>query len=429
MRDHSNHIEVTRDQAIDLLLAACSFDIRTEMVPVSESIGRVLAEDAVSLIDVPNCLTCRMDSVAVHWSDFEDGIPDTRDWEKGRDWEFANTGVAMPEGFDTAVVVEHVIFSAQDTKVAFDAAPSAKYAGTMAPGSKLKCGDLLVSAGTVITPLLASHIASGNNTHVRVIKKPRVAFIPSGNELTPATGADGQDQSLAGRVIETNSIMIGAKIRQWGGEPIIFEIIKDEPAVIERTLKEAASAADIIVLNAGTSKGNDDWSVEVLDRIGQMLYHQTNHGPGHHSWGAVCDGVPVVGLSGPPRSAAFTCDFYLRPVIMKYLGLAETAPKLCVRLGESLPTKKVITDRSKFPGETHPQRTDEFYSVRLLRLGIADDGILTAWPIKGERGLDGPDGQHAACYLMMRTGPGIEAPQKGDRITVDLRPEYLPYLA
>lgn len=427
MRDHSNHIEVTRDRAVDLLLDVCSFDIRTETVPVGDAVGRVLAEDALSLVDVPNCRTCRMDSVAVHWSDFEEGIPDTTDWVRGRDWEFANTGVAMPEGFDTAVVVEHVIFSEHDTKVAFDAAPSAQYAGTAAPGSSLAHGDLLVAAGTVITPLLAAYIAGGNNTTVRVIKKPRVAFIPSGNELAPATGSSESKQELAGKNIETNSIMIGAKIRQWGGDPLIFEIIKDDPLVIERTVREAAATADIIVLNAGTSKGNDDYSVEVLDKIGRMLFHQTNHGPGHHSWGAVCDGVPVVGLSGPPRSAAFTCDFYLRPVIMRYLGLTERVPKVRVRLGESLPTKKVIADRKAFPGETHPQRTDEFYSVRLLRLEIADDGILTAWPIKGERVLSGPDGQKATGYLMMRTGPGIEAPHKGDWIDVDLRPEYLPY--
>ena len=67
-----------------------------------------------------------MDSVETRWADFENFMPDTSDWERGKQWEFANTGVAMPEGFDTAIVVEHVIFSDDDTRIAFDTMPTGK---------------------------------------------------------------------------------------------------------------------------------------------------------------------------------------------------------------------------------------------------------------------------------------------------------------
>ena len=130
--------------------------------------------EAVAQQDMPNSLTCAMDSVAVRWSDFEDGMPDTSTWERGVQWQFANTGVGMPEGFDTAIVVEHVLFSDDDARVSFDALPSKQFAGTIPAGSRMHAGDVLVSAGTMVTPLLAAHIASGNNVAVEVLRRIKV---------------------------------------------------------------------------------------------------------------------------------------------------------------------------------------------------------------------------------------------------------------
>lgn len=440
MRDHSNHIEVSREKAIELLLSICRFKPETETVALDDAIGRVLAEDATALLDMPNCLTCRMDSVAVHWDDFENGMPDTSGWIRGRDWEFANTGVGMPEGFDTAITVEHVAFSDHDTKVSFDAMPSARYAGTSEAGSKMRKGDLLVSAGTLITPLLAAHILSGNNTQVSVVKKPVVTFIPTGNELVNATGEAAVSDRLAvsggkapsdspiprGKNIESNSVMICGKIRQWGGDPRCPGVIKDDPEAIEQALKEAVSSSDIVVLNAGTSKGSDDYSIEVVEKMGRVLYHQTTHGPGHHSWCAEIDGVPVIGISGPPGGASFTTDFYLYPAMMKYLGQCEHLPKIRVRLGADLPSRKFKPSNAPVPAETTPPKPGPFFSVRNQQLQLADDGVLEAVPLHCGRWPSPPEAETCSAYYLMETGYGIEAPKKGEWIEIELRPEYLP---
>ena len=430
MRDHSSHIELSREEAIRTLLDVCQFSPEHEIVPIEEAIGRVLAEDIHAQLDMPNCLTCMMDSVAVHWSDFEDGMPDTTKWIQGKDWEFANTGVGMPEGFDTAITVEHVLLSDSDTTSAFDALPSRQYAGTIPPGSKMKKGDLLVATGTVITPLLAAHILSGNNTEVSVIKKPRVTFIPTGNELVNAPGRtdvlSGESPIPRGKNIETNSVMICSKIRAWGAEPLCHDILPDEPAAIEKALKDTAACSDIIVLNAGTSKGNDDWSIEVVERIGKVYYHQTTHGPGHHSWCAVVDDVPVIGISGPPGGASFTTDFYVYPAVMKYLGQTERLPRLRVRLGSDLPAKQFKPKTAKPAGETRPVRDGEFYSVRLLKLSLADDGVLEAFPFECRHWPAPAEAETGAAYYLMRTGFDVESPKKGDWIEVELRPDYLP---
>ncbi|MCR5666923.1 MAG: molybdopterin molybdotransferase MoeA [Eubacterium sp.] len=422
MRDHSKHIQVNKQEAVDIITAHCTFTPQAEEVPVEDAIGRVLASDVCANWDSPNTLTCRMDSVAVHWADFAQGMPDTSDWERGKQWEFANTGVGMPQGFDTAIVVEHVIFSEDDTKVAFDAMPSGQYAGTSQPGSKMKAGDLLVPKGTVITPLLAAHIVSGNVTSVSVVKKPMVLFMPTGNELVHP----GREIPK-GKNIESNSYMIAAKIREWGGEPIVSEIVPDSKEALKEALHSAAAKADIIVLNAGSSKGNDDWGIEMLEEEGTIYYHQTNHGPGHHSSFGVLDETPVVGISGPPGGAAFTTDYYLYPAMMVYYGMEPMLRKITVRLAEEIAGgkmhKKPDGHRPKAKGEDRPMEGGEFYSVKQLILKQGKDGVMEAYPTRSMR--PGPlEAEGADAYYLMPTWEGKKPLKAGDMIEVELRPKW-----
>lgn len=419
MRDHSHHIEMTRDQAVQAALEAYTFTPRTETVSLAECYGRVLASDVTAKTTVPNSLTCAMDSVAVHWSDFADGMPDTSDWERGKQWEFANTGVGMPEGFDTAIVVEHVHFSDNDTHVSFDAAPSKQYAGTIPAGSRFKEGDVMVHAGAVMTPLLASSAAASNNTTVEVIAKPVVEFIPSGNELVSAGGVVPR-----GKTIDSNSDVVRGKIEAWGGTAIMDDIVPDDPKALEDALRTAAARADIVVLNAGSSKGSDDYSMEVLERIGKVICHQTNHGPGHHSSYAVLDNTPVVGISGPPSGVAFTTDFYLWPVMRKYLGLSTSYAHVKARLASPLPGsghKPKAAAQKHLPGEKRPKELGPFFIVEQVKLVQADDGVIEAHPLSGVH-IGAAEADTADAYYMLPAGADDTQPNVGDFIQVDLRP-------
>lgn len=424
MRDHSKHVQVSWEEAVETILRACDFSPQVETVPICEAYGRVLAEDAVAQLDMPNALTCAMDSIAVHWSDFADldgGIPDTSAWVRGVDWEFANTGVGMPAGFDTAIVIEHVEVSEDEQHVRVLAAPSQQFAGTRPVGSTFHEGDVLVSAGTLVTPLLAAHIASGNNTEVKVVAKPRVAFLPTGNELVVAGG-----EIPAGRNIESNSLLMKGKIEQWGGEALLFPITVDDPDAIRAVVRDAAAQADIVVLNAGSSKGSDDWSIEILEEMGTVFYHQTNHGPGHHSSFAVVDGTPVIGISGPPGGAAFTTDFYLRPAMRAFLGLDPYGVRISARLAQGFPQKaRSDSDAAtKAPaGEARPREGGTFFGIKQMVLRVADDGAVEAFPLSSSH-PNPVEAEGARAYYALPSGPGMQVPQAGDVIEVTLRPEW-----
>lgn len=439
MRDHSHHIELSREQAVEQTLArlaATDFGARKsrrfERMALSEAYGRVLAHDVCAATDIPNVLTCCMDSIAVHWSAFEGlaegGLPDTAQWKRGVDWEFANTGVAMPAGFDTAIVIEHVVVSDDEQRVSIDAAPSRQFAGTRPVGGQMKRGDVAATAGAVVTPDVAAAIAGAGHSSVDVLARPRVAFIPTGNELVPANlpFSDAAPAKYAGwgHTFESNSLVVKGKVEKWGGTFVPFDIVPDDYDAIKEAVSRARDVADIIVLNAGSSKGSDDWSCEVLEEMGEIICHQTNHGPGHHSSYAVVGETPVVGISGPAAGASFTLNFYLRPVMRAFLGLDPAPERIPARLaapfgsGHAKPAAN-----AKLAGETRPPEAtapgSTFFSIRFLDLEAGDDGVLSATPIPGRPGS--PATQHANAYYMLPSGPGAQAPEPGDVIYVELR--------
>lgn len=421
MRDHSNHIQMTREQAVAAMLDACDFHPEAESVPVAESVGRVLAEDAVAQLDMPNSLTCAMDSVAVRWDDFADGMPDTSTWQRGVQWEFANTGIGMPEGFDTAIVVEHVTFNEDATKLAFDALPSHKNAGTIAAGSRMRKGDVLVPAGTEVTPLAAANAASGDNATVSVLRRPRVGFIPTGNELVTV----GQPVP-SGKNIDSNSVLVRGKIQRWGGTPVMYDIAPDDPAAIRAAIERAAEECDIVVLNAGSSKGSDDWSLEVLDRIGTVICHQMNHGPGHHSSFSMVQGTPVVGISGPSGGAAIVVDLYLKPVMMRYLGQPTEPQRVTARLMAAFPQGhgpshhgSATVQPAHLPGEKRPKEEGQFFVIRRMRLEQQPDGVLGVYPVGGPH-APASEAMRANAYFFQETTLGKPAPEPGAMIQVEL---------
>lgn len=424
MRDHSNHIELTREEATKQMLEQPLWEgMRRgcEFVELDEAIGRVLAEDVTAKVDSPNCLTCKMDSIALKFEDIENGLWKDEFVPRGEHWQFANTGVAMPEGFDTAVMVEHVEFSDDGDAAKLLGQPCKKGEGTSETGSRFSVGKVLVEAGTRLTPLDVAVIHSGNVSAVKVRRKPRIVFIPTGNELAGGNGA-----VELGKNIETNSLLVKGKVRAWGGEPVAFDIVPDDRAAIEEAVKRAAEVADIVVLNGGSSKGSDDWCIEVLDEIGHVVAHQMLHGPGRHCSLTVLNDVniPVVGVSGPPAGVEFVLDFYLKPLVLEFLGLDPKAQLIPARLAQvfpdpSHPGAKEGAKDGKKPLSRPRSKAPNFSTIRLVKVEFSEDGVLEATPVEGMPGSDAA--KEANAYTLVRIGEDAPEYKVGDIIQIEYR--------
>ncbi|MGN0077605.1 MAG: molybdopterin-binding protein [Coriobacteriales bacterium] len=419
MRDHSNHIVLTTEDAIAAALERSSFSPAVEWLAPAEALGRVLAQDVCSKVMAPSKLSSRMDSVALRWDEVCDGIPeDTSSWRRGEQWDFANTGCPLPDGYDTALRIEEVEISlAEDgsERISFKSAPKECGEGTLAPGSRLQVGQLLAPAHSILTPLLLATIVSGGNTLVPCVAKPKVGFIPTGNELVECSA-----EPLPGTTIDTNSTLLQCQIIEWGGQPVMHPIIKDDYQAIKAAILEMCTCCDIVVINAGSSKGSDDWTMEILDEIGEVINHETNHAPSKHSAYAVVDGTVVVGISGPAGGATFTSEFYLKPLICRALGLCPQPPAVKARLAAPFPAGR---KPGKGPKSGSKKAVPEkFYFIRHMATRIAEDGVLEVEPVEMGSALE--QNRSGAYYSLDRDAEG--APAVGSMIDVHLRWPYRP---
>ena len=333
MRDHSKHIELKREDAIQALIDASDFQLEAETVSLHDALGRVTAYDCTSKYDLPNALCAGMDGIAVHYDDFADGMPDVSAWQYGVDYDWANTGTAGPEGYDTSIKIESVVFDDAGKIVKLESVPDKRGANCMPAGSNFKKGQLLVPARTRLTPTKISALATCGYTEVEVVRKPKVAFIPTGDELVEM----GQELPR-GKSYETNGIMLEMKLKCWGAEPIIYPCQPDDWDQIKAALLKAAEEADIVAINAGSSKGSKDFTMEILEEIGVVYCHETNHGPGRHTSASKLNGTPVLGLSGPPSGCEITADWYLKPLVDSFLyGHTVEFTTVKAKLAEGMP--------------------------------------------------------------------------------------------
>ena len=149
--------------------------------------------------------------------------------------------------------------------------------------------------------------------------------------------------------------MLAAMVREWGGEAALSPPVPDDPAALESAIRRAAREADAVVVNAGSSAGGEDYTAEVVSKLGRLVVHGVAVRPGHPVVLGVVDGKPVLGIPGYPVSAAVTSELFVKPQIEQMLG---TAPSRRDSVSATM-TRKVLS----------PMGEDEFLRVSLGRVG------------------------------------------------------------
>jgi molybdopterin molybdotransferase len=314
-----------------------------EAVALDAAHGRVPDEPVRAPHDLPGFARSTVDGYAVRAADTygaSEGLPSYLDVTgavaMGRAPEVTvapgravtmPTGGVLPDGADAVVMVEHTQEAMPGTiEVVRPAAPGD---GLVRADEDARAGAELLPAGRPLRPQDLGLLAAAGVTSVRVLARPRVAIVSTGDEVVdPAT-----EELAVGQVRDASAVALAALVREAGGEPDVRGIVPDDREALTAALRAAVSESDVVVVSAGSSVGARDETAAVVAQLGEpgIWTHGIALRPGKPTLLADCGGVPVIGLPGNPRSALVVFRLVGMPVVRLVGGVTDPPPEPSVR--------------------------------------------------------------------------------------------------
>lgn len=292
---------------------------REELVPVTESLGRITAHAVYAKICAPHYIASAMDGIAISAAQSFGASETTPVRLEKKEFIRIDTGDPAPEGYDAVVMIEDVV-EAENGILLY--APATPWQHIRQIGEDISAGDMILPSYTEISPSSMGAMLAGGVTNVTVMTKPIIGILPTGDEIVPPSS-----DPRPGEVMEFNSSIFSGMLRQWGAEPRLYPILRDEPETIRKSIKKAAGECDGLLIIAGTSAGRDDYTPAILKELGQVLYHGIAIKPGKPAVLAEIGTKPVLGVPGYPVSGIIVLEELFKPVVFRLLNKAPEKPQ------------------------------------------------------------------------------------------------------
>lgn len=279
-----------------------------EEVRVDSSLGRITSRPVSALLSSPFYHSAAMDGYAVRFTDtFGASERSPVRLKIGRDAMGVNTGEPLPDGFNAVIMIEDV-YEREGEIVIHSPVPPYHHVRTV--GEDIVQTELILPENHRIRPVDIGAMLAGGLTTVFVRKRPRFTIIPTGAEIIkPGQRID------RGRIIDSNSYMLGALLLQWGAEYRRMDVVPDDQERLTEVILSALEESDALAVIAGTSAGTRDFTPHILGEIGEVLVHGVSIKPGRPVILASVRGKPVIGVPGYPVSAYITFDIFGRMLV------------------------------------------------------------------------------------------------------------------
>ena len=309
-------VEEAREKYLEALGEA--IEPRTETVRVIDALGRVTAEAVFARYSSPLYNSAAMDGIAVISSRTE-GASDSSPLllKTGEDYVIVDTGDPVRKPYDAVIMAEDI----QETEGGVLIRASAPAWQHVRPvGEDIVAGEMILTRSHTIRPIDIGVLLSGGVTEISVFAQPKVGIIPTGTEIV-----EPYEDPKEGDIIESNSRMFEAMVRENGGIAKRYGIVPDDYELIKKTVLKALDENDMVLINAGSSAGTEDYTVHILREIGEVFIHGVAMKPGKPViLGKAC-GKPVIGIPGYPVSAYLAVENFVYPLLRKYTGMKEPA--------------------------------------------------------------------------------------------------------
>ncbi|MDI6801633.1 MAG: molybdopterin biosynthesis protein [Thermodesulfovibrionales bacterium] len=354
------------------------YHLPSETIKVADSLGRITAQPVFARYSSPFYHAAAMDGYAVRFGDTfaasETSPLLLRIDEKA---VYVDTGDPMPEGFNAVIMLEDVNVIREQgagdgtrTEECIEIYQSVTpYQHVRTIGEDIVATELIIPENHMIRPIDMGAMLASGHLNVSVKKRPRVAVVPTGNEIIEPDVVKNRPPKPP-EIIEYNSTMLSGLIREANADAIKFDIARDDIQEIKKTIDDACKVSDIVIINAGSGRGSEDYTARAVAELGEIFINGISIKPGKPLIAGIVDSKPVFGIPGYPVSAHLTFHLFVKPVIERLLGISKTfeREKINARISRQIAS---------------PLGVDEFIRVKI---GLVNDKYI-ATPVARGAGL------------------------------------------
>lgn len=294
--------------------------VEVEEIDVRKALNRVAAEEIYSIYSSPSFHSCAMDGVMVEskkTAAAREHMPLTLTKE---DYMYCDTGDPLLKPYDAVIMIENIVEEGDNITIQ---APVHSWENVRPIGEDIIEKDLIFPQFHKFRPIDLSIMLSAGLKKVKVIKRPKLAIIPTGDEIV-----SGSEGLKVGEIIESNSAMFVAMAEEMGAEAEVLPIVKDDRELLKSTVKKAMEKYDMVVMNAGSSAGRDDYTASIAQDLGKLLAHGISIRPGKPAVIASIEGKPFIGVPGYPVSGHIVFQEVIETILEHKMHLKKKEVKV-----------------------------------------------------------------------------------------------------
>ena len=374
------------------LLESHGYGPKTEVIPVWDACGRVTAHAVYAHICAPHYAASAMDGVAVSAKDTFGATETTPITLNPDQFIVLDTGDPIPENCDAVIMVEDIVKNEDGTITIHGSAAPWQHIRQI--GEDICAGEMVLPSHMEISPSAIGAMIAGGVLEVEVIRKPKVGIIPTGDEIIPPC-----TDPRPGDILEFNGSIFSAMVRQWGAEAQVYPIVPDKFDQIKAMVEKASSECDLVILNAGSSAGREDYSTRVIREVGEVLYHGIAIKPGKPAILGCKGVVPILGVPGYPVSGIIVIEQLLKPLVDHWLKV----PAQPVQYARAVLTRPVVSGL----------KYQEFVRVRM---GYVGDKLMASPLSRGS----GVVSSFMKADGILEVPQGVEGYEAGSEVEVRL---------
>ena len=336
---------------------------QNECLDVRLTLGRITGETIRARRSSPHYSASAMDGYAICAEDTFGAKERNPIWlSLGQQAIKIDTGDPMPKEMNAVIIWEKVLSKTEDGILIDE--PVVPWENVRTVGEDIVEGEVIIPINHCIKPQDQGALLAGGVLEIMVRRKPKVGILPTGDEVRPP-----EYLIQSGEIVDSNSIVLSSLVEEWGGDSKVWPINSDNIEELETNLLQMAASQDILVIIAGTSRGRDDYTSQIIKKYGKIYAHGVAIKPGKPVILGEIDAKPVIGIPGYPVSAFITAQIFLEVWVKYLLGLKKSTPQLL----QAVLSKKVYSSLG----------SEEFVRVKVGRV----QGKWIAAPISRGAGL------------------------------------------